>query len=105
MVNVFKVVKWSECSEFSDHIERNKMEIKDIETVIIKAPEPSDETLKSADDLSNYIGSLNLSEVQKRKLWDKINHFVIFARTDIILSKINDLCEQNNDMDFMKYLH
>lgn len=78
---------------------------KDIETLVIKAPEPSDETLKSADDLTNYIESLKLSKGKKRKLWDKINQFVIFARTDIILSKINDLCEQKNDMDFMKYLY
>lgn len=78
---------------------------KDIERVIIKSPEPSEVTLKSAEDLSNYIDSLVLSKAQKHKLWDKINQFVIFARTDIILSKINDLCEQNNDMDFMKYLH
>lgn len=78
---------------------------KDIERVIIKSPEPSEVTLKSAEDLSNYIDSLDLSKVQNRELWDKINQFVIFARTDIILSKINDLCEQNNDMDFMKYLH
>lgn len=81
------------------------MENNDIKTLVIKAPDPSNETLKSADDLSKYIESLKLSKVQKHKLWDKINHFVIFARTDIILSKINDLCEQNNDMDFMKYLN
>lgn len=81
------------------------MENKDIKTLVIKAPNPSDETLKSADDLTNYIESLKLSKGKKRKLWDKINQFVILARTDIILSKINDLCEQNNDMDFMKYLH
>lgn len=81
------------------------MENKDIKPLVIKAPNPSDETLKSADDLTNYIESLKLSKVQKCKLWDKINQFVILARTDIILSKINDLCEQNNDIDFMKYLH
>jgi len=71
---------------------------KDIETLVIKAPEPSDETLKSAEDLSSYIGSLDLSKAQKRKLWDMINQFVIFARTDIIVSKLNDLCEQYNDL-------
>ena len=72
------------------------MENKDIETAIIVAPKPSEQTKKSAMDLEKYIRSLDLSKKQEKKLHDKIKRFVACARTDIIVTKFKEIDIDND---------
>lgn len=71
---------------------------KNIETIIMELPAPSEKTLKSVRDLKKYILSLELSNKQKEKLQDKIKTFVAYARADIVIAKIEEL-DIDNDID------